>query len=232
MLPVVQDRDLHGRRAYTGDTRFARRSGVSRRALRLYEARGILPQPERSVSGCRLYPADVLDVAAYIGQARRLGLTLGEIEQIAGGCRPVRAPASPAQSVLGGRSRRGRSPLPSGLARHASAGAPRASRSDARRAERERVTEQPPDTHRAAREQGDGADDREEHDVEAAEDEPEHGHQGHGGARNPDVARPARPLEQPRRTRHDAHTEGPRAHVEAWRNHRAGRIGVHRDVPS
>ena len=34
----------------------AARSGVSRKALRLYEARGILPAPSRTASGYRVYP--------------------------------------------------------------------------------------------------------------------------------------------------------------------------------
>jgi DNA-binding transcriptional MerR regulator len=40
----------------------AARSGLSRKALRLYEARGILPAPRRTPSGYRVYPQDVLDV--------------------------------------------------------------------------------------------------------------------------------------------------------------------------
>ena len=37
----------------------AARTGVSRKALRLYEARGILPPALRTASGYRRYPADV-----------------------------------------------------------------------------------------------------------------------------------------------------------------------------
>ena len=54
----------------------------SRKALRLYEARGILPPPRREPSGYRLYPADVLKLLTFVGQARRLGLTLAEIKHI------------------------------------------------------------------------------------------------------------------------------------------------------
>lgn len=53
-------------------------SGVSRKALRLYEARGIVPAPSRNASGYRLYPADTLGLLAFVGRARRLGLTLAE----------------------------------------------------------------------------------------------------------------------------------------------------------
>ena len=54
----------------------ATRSGVSRKALRLYEARGIVSKPRRTRSGYRVYEADVLGVLHFVTQARRLGLTL------------------------------------------------------------------------------------------------------------------------------------------------------------
>jgi MerR family transcriptional regulator, copper efflux regulator len=60
----------------------ATRSGLSRKALRLYEARGILSAPRRTASGYRSYPADVLGLLAFVGRARRLGLTLGEIAHV------------------------------------------------------------------------------------------------------------------------------------------------------
>ena len=60
----------------------ADRSGFSRKALRLYEARGILPAPARTASGYRLYPADILRLLAFAAEARRLGLTLAEINHI------------------------------------------------------------------------------------------------------------------------------------------------------
>jgi len=60
----------------------ATRSGVSRRALRLYEARGIVPKPRRTQAGYRVYDADVLGILHFVTQARRLGLTLKEIGHI------------------------------------------------------------------------------------------------------------------------------------------------------
>jgi DNA-binding transcriptional MerR regulator len=60
----------------------AARSGLSRKALRLYEARGILPPSHRSPSGYRHYQADVLGLLTFVGQARRVGLTLAEIREI------------------------------------------------------------------------------------------------------------------------------------------------------
>jgi MerR family transcriptional regulator, copper efflux regulator len=62
----------------------ATRSGVSRRALRLYEARGIVPKPRRTQAGYRVYDADVLGILHFVTQARLLGLTLKEIGHIIG----------------------------------------------------------------------------------------------------------------------------------------------------
>jgi MerR family copper efflux transcriptional regulator len=60
----------------------AQRSGLSRRALRLYEARGILPSPRRTPSGYRVYGREVLDILTFVTEGRRLGLTLSEIRHI------------------------------------------------------------------------------------------------------------------------------------------------------
>jgi MerR family transcriptional regulator, copper efflux regulator len=60
----------------------ATRSGVSRRALRLYEARGIMSKPRRTPAGYRVYDTDVLGLLHFVTQARRLGLTLKEIRHI------------------------------------------------------------------------------------------------------------------------------------------------------
>ena len=60
----------------------ATRSGLSRKALRLYKARGILPPSRRTPSGYRTYPLEVVGVLHFVAQARRLGLTLAEIGNI------------------------------------------------------------------------------------------------------------------------------------------------------
>jgi MerR family regulatory protein len=49
----------------------AARSGLSRKALRLYEARGILPAPRRRTPwGYRVCPQDVLDMLHFVARAR------------------------------------------------------------------------------------------------------------------------------------------------------------------
>ena len=60
----------------------AKQSGASRKAIRLYEARGILPPARRTASGYRVYSAEVAGILAFVEQGRRLGLTLAEIRTI------------------------------------------------------------------------------------------------------------------------------------------------------
>ena len=70
----------------------ARRGGVSRKALRLYEAEGILPPPRRTASGYRVYGSDTLALLSFIRKAQRLGFTLDEIREIVGMKREGRVP--------------------------------------------------------------------------------------------------------------------------------------------
>lgn len=46
----------------------AKRSGASRKAVRLYEARGILPPARRTASGYRVYSSEVLGILAFVEQ--------------------------------------------------------------------------------------------------------------------------------------------------------------------
>src|SRR5262245_46230604 len=78
----------------------AKRSGVSRRAIRLYETLGIISRARRTKSGYRVYPADVIGVLAFVGQARRLGLTLSEITAIAAQRRNGSSPCMHVRAVL------------------------------------------------------------------------------------------------------------------------------------
>src|SRR2546422_10420614 len=70
----------------------AKRSGASRKALRLYEAAGILPTARRTSSGYRVYDSDALDLLAFVRQAQRLGFTLDEIKEIVAIKRAGQAP--------------------------------------------------------------------------------------------------------------------------------------------
>ena len=57
-------------------------TGVSAKAIRFYEAAGVLPPPERGANGYRLYTADAVEMLRFIKQAQGLGLTLAEIKEI------------------------------------------------------------------------------------------------------------------------------------------------------
>jgi len=60
----------------------AARSGLSRKAIRLYENIGILTAATRTEAGYRVYRDDVLPVLNFVTVARRLGFTLAEIAEI------------------------------------------------------------------------------------------------------------------------------------------------------
>lgn len=60
----------------------AERAGVSTKTLRYYETIGVLPEPVRTPSGYRDYPAEALDVVRFVRSAQTVGLTLGEIRGI------------------------------------------------------------------------------------------------------------------------------------------------------
>jgi len=57
-------------------------SGVSAKAIRFYEAAGVLPPPGRGPNGYRLYAPDAVDMLRFLKQAQGLGLTLAEITEI------------------------------------------------------------------------------------------------------------------------------------------------------
>jgi DNA-binding transcriptional MerR regulator len=72
----------------------ATKSGVSRRALRLYERAGILAPPRRTAAGYRVYGPETLAVLSFVTQARRLGFRLDEIKRIVALKRSGRTPCT------------------------------------------------------------------------------------------------------------------------------------------
>ena len=60
----------------------ARHSGIASTALRYYEKAGLLPQPQRTLSGYRAYGADALQRLAFIRAAQAVGLSLPEIREV------------------------------------------------------------------------------------------------------------------------------------------------------
>ncbi|WP_149829092.1 MerR family transcriptional regulator [Streptomyces tailanensis] len=60
----------------------AEQAGVTRKAIRTWEERGLLPPAERTEVGYRLFTADDIAVLRFIRQAKTLGLTLAEVGDI------------------------------------------------------------------------------------------------------------------------------------------------------
>lgn len=57
-------------------------AGVNLQTLRYYERRGLLAEPDRSLGGHRLYPAEAVTVLRVIKAAQRLGFTLDEVADL------------------------------------------------------------------------------------------------------------------------------------------------------
>jgi len=61
---------------------FARRAGVKVETVRYYERRGLLPRPERTSAGYRLYQAEAVAELRFIKRAQTLGFTLQEVKEL------------------------------------------------------------------------------------------------------------------------------------------------------
>ena len=57
-------------------------AGVNVETLRYYERRGIIPEPERSLGGHRLYPEATVTTLRVIKAAQRLGFSLEEVAEL------------------------------------------------------------------------------------------------------------------------------------------------------
>jgi Hg(II)-responsive transcriptional regulator len=62
--------------------RLARQAGVGIDTVRFYERRGLLPRPERTPAGYRLYPAAIIDRIRFIRRAKDLGFSLDEVDAL------------------------------------------------------------------------------------------------------------------------------------------------------
>ncbi len=78
----------------------SKKAGVGIEALRFYEKSGILDRPDRTYSGYRMYPAEVLDRIAFIKQAQLLGFSLDEIKQLIGQKRKGESPCFEAREII------------------------------------------------------------------------------------------------------------------------------------
>lgn len=62
--------------------KLASRTGVATRTLRFYEAEGLLPDPDRTPAGYRIYPPQAADRVRFIKDAQAAGLTLAQVREI------------------------------------------------------------------------------------------------------------------------------------------------------
>ncbi len=60
----------------------AKRTGFSAKAIRYYELLGLLPEPERTDSGYRLYDLNDVERLGFIEKAKHLGFSLDDIRDI------------------------------------------------------------------------------------------------------------------------------------------------------
>jgi DNA-binding transcriptional MerR regulator len=60
----------------------AERTGTSADTIRYYDRLGLLPEPDRTPAGYRVYGDDVVEHLELIRQAQRLGLKLAEIREL------------------------------------------------------------------------------------------------------------------------------------------------------
>ncbi|MCH9731728.1 MAG: MerR family transcriptional regulator [Actinomycetia bacterium] len=60
----------------------AAQAQVNTQTLRYYERRGLLPEPERTQSGYRVYTSDAVRVVRFVKRAQQLGFTLDDIEDL------------------------------------------------------------------------------------------------------------------------------------------------------
>ena len=63
-------------------SKLAERVGTSPDTLRYYERIGLLPPPDRSPSGYRIYDDAAADLVGFIKRAQRFGLRLEEIREL------------------------------------------------------------------------------------------------------------------------------------------------------
>lgn len=78
----------------------SKRSGIGVEALRFYEKSGLLEKPSRTMSGYRVYDADVLERLAFIKQSQALGFSLDEIKRIIEDARTGKSPCLEVREIV------------------------------------------------------------------------------------------------------------------------------------
>lgn len=62
----------------------AERCGVNKETIRYYERLGLIPEPNRTKSGYRMYSLQTVDRMKFIKRLQELGFTLNEIDKLLG----------------------------------------------------------------------------------------------------------------------------------------------------
>ncbi|WP_188196714.1 heavy metal-responsive transcriptional regulator [Nonomuraea sp. SYSU D8015] len=78
----------------------AQAAGLTRKAVRLYEAKGLLPPAGRSATGYRLYDEADVELLTFVRRARTLGLHLDDIAQVLAVRDSGHTPCARARQVL------------------------------------------------------------------------------------------------------------------------------------
>ncbi|MGI9037699.1 MAG: heavy metal-responsive transcriptional regulator [Gemmatimonadota bacterium] len=78
----------------------ASRSGVARHTIRFYERTGVLPEPERTSSGYRMYEQAAVERLEFIGKGQALGLRLDDIKEVLAISEGGRAPCGHVRELL------------------------------------------------------------------------------------------------------------------------------------
>lgn len=62
----------------------AEKCGVNKETIRYYERMGLIPDPNRTESGYRMYSQEIIDRMNFIKRMQELGFTLSEIDKLLG----------------------------------------------------------------------------------------------------------------------------------------------------
>ncbi|MFG2707376.1 MerR family DNA-binding protein [Streptomyces sp. NPDC048386] len=81
----------------------AQAAGVTRKAVRVNEARGLLPAAERTTVGYRLYTHHDIERLTFIRRARTLGLYLDDIRDVLAICDSGTRPCATVRALLDAR---------------------------------------------------------------------------------------------------------------------------------
>jgi DNA-binding transcriptional MerR regulator len=78
----------------------ARRTGTTRKALRVYEASGLIAPAARTPAGYRVFGPEAVSIVSFVVKARRAGFTVAEIRDIVKIRRSGRAPCSHVRTLI------------------------------------------------------------------------------------------------------------------------------------